>query len=74
MESEVGVNEKLDQAVATAGLSFRELGQRAGVSAGTLSRAVNGRTGISLRVALRIARALNCSPGDIGLVKNGDGE
>lgn len=49
----------LDLALAKATLTRRELAQRANISESLLSKACNGHSGISPRVAGRISKALD---------------
>ncbi len=44
------------------GLSVRSLAQSLGVSASTLNRVINGQSGISPEMALRLSKALGRSP------------
>lgn len=44
------------------GLSGRELAQRLGVAASTLSRILKGASGVSPEMALRLSKALGRSP------------
>ena len=44
------------------GLSRRELAVKLGVSASTLSRVLNGASGVSPEMALRLSKALGRSP------------
>jgi addiction module HigA family antidote len=44
------------------GLSARQLAQRLGVSASTLTRVLKGSSGVSPEMALRLAKALGRSP------------
>lgn len=45
------------------GISVTEAAQRLGVTRATLSRILNGSAGISADMDLRLAKALNTSPG-----------
>lgn len=44
------------------GLSGRELAAKLGVAASTLNRVLTGASGISPEMALRLSKALGCSP------------
>ncbi len=51
-----------DVYLAPYGLSVRSLAESLGVSASTLARIINGQSGISPEMALRLSKAIGRSP------------
>ena len=66
-------NPHLVAAMAAAGLTGRLLAEQTGLHPATISQAINQRVDPTPDTARRIARALNSTPADLGLVAEAGG-